>query len=140
MSAKNTVSLEAIEPLISQLWGIRWLQAEKQVDFYMRIPQLTCGQLEIEEPLKFFEVGVAEMATISSKGILAQIDFLNSNVAFCHHFFEHFRHEIQEFESMKVRLKTDDLDLLRSAYLDENSYPADHPARFFNPTWKEYLE
>jgi hypothetical protein len=68
-------------------------------------------------------------------GTRAQIDFLLDS-HFCREFFDFFAEEIRDFELMKSRLGTSDLETIRNAYLDENGYPIDHPARTMQYVWK----
>jgi hypothetical protein len=124
----------SVEPLIDELWARRFVEGEKRVSAYMYIPQLTCGQFTSQEVLGVFEADVEMLSRI--RELDDRIDFLH-NGTFFGGFDLRFHNEIAEFELMKRRLGTENMEEIRRAYLDECGYPENHPARHFNPYHRE---
>jgi hypothetical protein len=124
---------KSVEPLIDELWGRRFVEGERRVSAYMYIPQLTCGQFTSKEVLGVIEAEVEMLGQI--RELEDRIDFLNKGTFFGR-FDLRFRNEIAEFELMKRRLRTESMHEIRQAYLEENGYPENHLARYFNPYYR----
>lgn len=135
MAGKEVIELKVIAPLIERQFLSAWLETERCVSDYTKIPQLTCGQFGPRVATDLFAKGLEKMNTALKAGTRAQIDFLLAS-HFCQEFFDFFAEEIRDFELMKSRLGTSDLETIRNAYLDENGFDWNHPARWSNFVYK----
>lgn len=105
-------------------------QARLNVDELLRIPQLTCGQYEMQDVMKTYSLGLDSISAVKPTEF--------ETFVFFRQFYDKFKTEIDEYNKLKQKYETNDAQRLREHYLDDNGYTEDHLARFFNPCWKEF--
>lgn len=106
----------------------RLAQEDMQIGLFMSSPQMTCGQHEFNDIITAYEI---DRAAAGSARVQDMEMF-----PFFQQIKKRFAKEFKEFEEMQDRMSGAGIPEMRQAYLNENNFPENHPARAFEAYYK----